>query len=250
MSDHQLLQRQWTAWVRDPENQTPPAGDPQRLAIYRDLFFNNVRGFLDATFPVSAAMLGESSWIALCRHFFASHRCHSPYFLDIPAEFLDWLAAQPQAEHPWLPELAHYEWLELALDIDPADVVAQPVEAIVAGLQQKYWEQARVSLSPVAQGRWYQFAVHRIRPLEDAPQPSPCGLIVFRNAQDSVGFIEVSALSLLLFQCLQQEETQPLREVLQRVFQAGGIPVTEAAITGALQVLQQWAEAGLVTGVN
>lgn len=250
MSDYRDLQLQWTNWIRKPESEPQPEGDPVRLAIYRDLFFNNVKGFLDATFPVCASLCGEQEWQALSRQFFSSHRCHSPYFLDIPAEFLQWLNERnSDGQRPWLPQLAHYEWLELAMDIAPETVKSADPEHMEHQLLSPDALQCRVTLSPVAEGHWYQYPVHRLSAEQSGPAPAPTGLIVFRNVADEVCFVEVSAFTLLLFQHLQSAVI-PLRDVILSVLEKGNIPASDAACQGAVQVLLQWIAAGLIIDVN
>ena len=81
-----------TAHLRDPANNLAPAGiEDRRLNIYRDLFFNNIEGFLASAFPVFKSLHDEQSWLNLVREFFAQHRCETPYFLSISEEFLDYI---------------------------------------------------------------------------------------------------------------------------------------------------------------
>jgi hypothetical protein len=49
-------------------------------------------------------VLGVRRWTRLVRAFFAQHRCATPWFCQIPEEFLRWLeTAQPQGLPPFLP---------------------------------------------------------------------------------------------------------------------------------------------------
>ena len=63
-------------------------------------------------------MLGEVRWRRLCRRFLRDGALHTPWFREIPQEFVRFLAALPAVRLPrWLAELAHYEWAELAVDV-------------------------------------------------------------------------------------------------------------------------------------
>src|SRR5690606_20077820 len=109
----------FAAHIRHPEGHPPPAGiDPDRMRVYRELFFNNVARLLAGNFPVIRRIHGER-WQALVRDFYRGHGCRTPLFPEIPREFLRWLAAG-QGRQPWLAELAHYEWVELALQVSEA----------------------------------------------------------------------------------------------------------------------------------
>jgi len=49
----QQEQYRFTAHIRDPEkNPAPDTIEDRRMAVYRDLFYNNVEGFLSRSFPV------------------------------------------------------------------------------------------------------------------------------------------------------------------------------------------------------
>ena len=168
----QDYQYAFAAHIRDPRANPRPAGvPPRRMRVYNELLFNNLEGFLLACFPVSRAVLGARRWRKLVRAFFAGHRCRTPFFRQIPEEFVEWLrgarAGHPE-DPPFLPDLAHYEWVELALDVSPLEPDCADIDRagdLLAG---------RPALNPVAMLLTYPYAVHRIgsrfRPA--APDPA------------------------------------------------------------------------------
>jgi hypothetical protein len=152
------LQFRFAAHLRDPQRQPPPAQiDPRRLQVYRELYFNNIQSLLAANFPVIASTLGEERWLPLVRAFCREHCAHTPLFPEIGQEFIHFLDQQPvRADAPWLLELAHYEWIELALKISDAPLPAHdPAGDLLA--------QAPV-LSPWCRALAYTWPVHRIAP--------------------------------------------------------------------------------------
>ncbi|MDP9198793.1 MAG: DNA-binding domain-containing protein, partial [Pseudomonadota bacterium] len=106
-------QRAFAAHLRDPDRVPAPADiEPRRMAIYRELFFNNLVDLLGGAFPVARRILGMDRWRRLVRDFYAGHQAHTPYFLELPREFADWLRARKtraEDEPAFLDELAHYE---------------------------------------------------------------------------------------------------------------------------------------------
>ena len=91
--EFQRLQRSFAAHLRDPERHPAPSGiEERRLTVYRQLFFNNINGFLEKGFPVLHSLYDEAGWRRLVRTFFDQHACASPYFLDIPEEFVTFLS--------------------------------------------------------------------------------------------------------------------------------------------------------------
>lgn len=240
----------FAAHIRDPE-QTPGPQDVEdrRMAIYRELFFNNVESFLSGTFPVLHKLMDEEAWLALARDFYKRHHCHSPLFLEIPREFLTYLEEErePQpADPPFLRELAHYEWVELALSV--AEEEEAPVDVAAEG---DLLEGAPV-LSSVAWPLTYQYPVHQIRPefQPDAPGEQPTYLLVYRDAEDEVGFLELNPVRARLFALLSDPQPLSGRGALERIAQELQHPDPEVVIQGGLGILAQWRDKGIVLGTR
>ena len=118
MGELSRLQKAFTEHLRDPGHVPVPAGlDERRMGIYSELIFNNVSSLLCDFFPVIRSILSDDAWRSMVRNFFISHQSQTPYFMALSGEFVEYLAqAQLSSELPgYLTELAHYEWVELAL---------------------------------------------------------------------------------------------------------------------------------------
>mgnify|MGYP006138349625 CR=1 FL=1 len=66
--------------------------------------------------------LSYFTWRALVRDFYREFRAGTPLFPELPREFIQYLQERGdgRGDPPWLLELAHYEWVELALSVAPA----------------------------------------------------------------------------------------------------------------------------------
>ena len=121
LPEFQRFQYAFTAHIRDPKAYPRPMGvEAWRMNVYNALLYNNTEGFLLACFPVLHRMLGKRKWARLVRGFFSIHRSRTPYFRQIPDEFIQYLQTEWQhAEgYPdYVLELAHYEWIELVLSV-------------------------------------------------------------------------------------------------------------------------------------
>ena len=96
--------------LRDPSHPPPPGIEERRLAIYRDLFFNNIESLLAGNFPVIRQTLGDDAWRRLVRSFYARHRSQTPLFPEIAREFIRFLETRTgDGGPPWLGVLAQYE---------------------------------------------------------------------------------------------------------------------------------------------
>ena len=112
-------QAAFAAHIRDPDGTPPPADvEPRRMAVYAELFFNNVEGLLAANFPVLRGLYEARDWRRLARDFYREHRSHTPLFTELAREFIRYLQERGErdaGDPPFLAELAHYEWSELAV---------------------------------------------------------------------------------------------------------------------------------------
>ncbi|HCO61067.1 MAG TPA: DUF2063 domain-containing protein [Porticoccaceae bacterium] len=206
----QQTQRAWAAYIRDPEVNPGPQGiEKRRLKIYRDLIFNNIESFLSSGFPILKSLMPEGQWQALVRDFIVKHQSHSPYFLEISQEFLTYLSDQapPQlAQWPFALELAHYEWVELALDVSTEVFPAVGVgQADPQALSDEDLLNGRPLISPLLWRLSYQYPVHRIGPdyQPQTPPNQPTCLLVYRDREEQVRFLESNAVTLRLLQLLE-----------------------------------------------
>lgn len=196
--------------LRDPSTVAPGGIDDRRLGVYRELLHNNIRSLLSGNFPVIQATLGEDAWRALVREFFATHRSRTPLFTEIGREFIAFLEQRTAeaGDPPWLAELAHYEWVELALQI--SDVMPPLLDAdgdLLEGIPM---------VSPQAWALAYQWPVHRIGPTYRPTQPAdaPTLLLVRRDVDGNVRFAQLSPLAFRLLQRLSANESGSGRDVL------------------------------------
>ncbi len=120
------LQYAFTRHIRDPQHAPAPEGiEDRRMAIYRDLLYRNVESFMANSFPVLRKIMADAAWHALIRDYFHTHQARTPLFPKMPYEFLQYLESGRGAlagDFPFLYELAHYEWVELALAMDMRDI--------------------------------------------------------------------------------------------------------------------------------
>lgn len=217
MPSFQQAQYRFAANIRDPHRNAGPTDvEDRRMQIYRDLFYNNVEGFLANAFPVIRKLSTDAVWHARVRDFFARHQSRTPEFHGLSEEFLKFLQ-QERGEHPddppYLVELAHYEWVELALGLSAAELtpeLADPNGDLLAALP---------VVSPLAWPLAYAFPVHRINPeYQPAEAPEqPTYLVVYRTRQDEVKFMEINAVSGRLLQLIEENPEATGHALLLRI---------------------------------
>ncbi len=241
----QETQFQFAGHLRDPYRRPAPADvEDRRLAIYRDLIYDNLEGFLASGFPVLKSILDGARWHGLVRDFLAEYRCQMPYFLEIGQEFLRYLqeARQPRGwEPPYMLELAHYEWVELALDT-ATDEVGGEARAPADPLN------TRFQVSPLAWRLSYSYPVHRVSAsfLPDAPVAGGVHLLVYRDRDDDVGFLEINQVVSRLIQLIEGRDGT-LRELLVELAREIHFEEQDEFLNFALPVVRQLCELSILS---
>ena len=240
------------AHIRDPERVPPPPGiEERRLKIYRELFFNNVENMLAGNFPVLRRIYGDDGWPTLIRAFYRDHDCQTPLFTELAREFLRYLQVRAEDDAgsddpPWLQELAHYEWVELALQISEArndDIPHDPDGDLLDG---------RPLVSPLAWPLAYVWPVHRIGPdyRPDTPPAAPTLLMLRREADGTVSFHALTPLSFRLLQRLDAEpDLSGLGQLRALATEAGAADAEAFAREGAAMLAHMRAE-GTILGTR
>ncbi|MEY3201885.1 MAG: hypothetical protein RIR70_1435 [Pseudomonadota bacterium] len=239
MRSFQHFQHEFSCHIRDPRRTRLPAGvSPRRMAIYGELLFNNLTGFLDACFPVTHQILGTRRWRQLQRDFYREARCQTPYFREIPREFLGWL---PEKAGPaWLKALAHYEWVELHLDVMDCDVPPHdPGGDLIANIP---------LLTPALMNLTYDWPVQCIGPDYRPRKPCPTNLLVYRDCEDEVRFIELNPISARLVDLLSEGHTG--RAVCQVIASELGHTDPQTVICHGTALLGRLRDAGAILGTR
>jgi hypothetical protein len=246
--DFSEKQREFCAYIRDPQHNPAPADvDNRRMAAYRELFFNNIENFLSGNFPVLRSLLDDEQWQALVQDFFAVHECRTPYFSEIAEEFLAYLEYERQqpGDLPFMLELAHYEWVEMALANSKDELIVN--EPDLGDLRGK-----NISLSSLAWPLIYRFPVQRISPsfLPLSPPEEPVCLIVHRNLEDQVRFIEITPATYSLLQLVQEKGGLSAEFYLNRMATNMQPPDPESIRKGGLRILTELAEKNIITVIR
>ncbi len=249
--DFQRVQEEFCAHLRDPRhNPRPEDVEERRMAVYRDLFFKNIQGFVERSFPMTARLLGPDALHELSYAFFSQHGCRTPYFHKIGQEFVDYLSREHVGEPdvpPFLAELAHHEWTDVRVRISAEAVPHDPDRIDPDGDLLEH----PVVLSPGSELCIYAYPVHRIDPDHQPQQKpeSPTFLFAFRDSAEKVRFMELNPVTARLIALLKDQPDIPARSQLDRIAAELGRDSPEAVVDGGRQVLERLRERGAILGV-
>ena len=243
LPEFQRYQLDFAAHIRDPKVHPRPAGvEARRMKIYNELLYSNVESFLLACFPVLRKVLGVRKWARLVRAFFSTHRSRTPYFRQIPDEFIQFLQNEwtpPDGYPPYLLALAHYEWIELVLSVSNRNVDCR-VDAtgdLLRGVP---------VLNPVLASLRYDWPVHCIAPRRKV-QPAETYLLVFRDENDQVEFIEINAFTARLL-ALLESGTLSGRAALKQVAAESRHPDPALVLQAGSALLEDLRARGAIVG--
>lgn len=243
-------QLQFTANLREPDRYPMPNDvEPARMELYQTIFFQNIHGILSRAFPVLKSMHQEDNWNAIVRDFFAKHKAKSPTYHEIPEEFLHYLSyVRHQDNDPaWMYELAHYEWLELSLELSPmslGDVIHQQNGNLLNEIP---------IISPLAWLQVYQFPVHTIsvQSIPETQPENPTFLIVYRNWNDAVEFMHINDFTHALLSILHQENACLTgREALDCLVSISNHPNPAMVIQGGSLLLENLRDRHIILGTR
>lgn len=241
------VQNKFMDYIKNPSNPLPEGIEKRRMSVYRELFFNNIKGFVSNAFPVLETLYTEEQWDDLIQSFFATHDCQTPIFVEIAQEFLVFLQSEyePKDYDPvFMLDLAHYEWLELIVSVAQA-------QRNLTQLRAEEIESATLCLSDFAKVAQYAFDVQHIsvdyQPIE--PLETPRFYCVYRDKDEEVSFLQLTPLTAQVLSFIEHEvETSfaALTSWLEQMY-----PQMELAEIqqGCLHLMQQMAEKQIVLSV-
>lgn len=245
------IQYAFTQHVRNPEKYPRPDDvEARRMNIYNELLYNNVEDFMSSAYPVLREITPDEKWHRLIRDYFEHHHASTPLFQEMPREFLKYLMQerQPEADdYLFMLELAHYEWVELALSVTDHEIDFSGIDKegdLLDGVP---------VLSPIAWPLSYQFPVHQITTefLPEQAGEQPAHLVVYRDLDDDVHFLEINAVTAQMLQLISGENnTLTTRQILLSIAEHLNHPNPDVVLQGGLQILHDLKNRNVILGVN
>jgi uncharacterized protein len=250
MQDFQRYQIAFTAHIRNPHANKKPVGVVDaRMAVYREIVFTNLVNSVSTCFPVCRQILGNTAWEILVRQFFSQHQATTPLFREIPQQLVQFM--QSREENPlFIKQLAHYEWVELAVASLPT--ATQKLSKATNLMQEVPIFAPHMLLE-------YDFAVHQISK-KNQPKANPKSnaksnpklsektyLLVYRNVDFVVKFIELNAMTFQLLNIIEQNN-MPAEPALMRLAEHVPQLAPEIILKFGAETLQDLVNQGAILG--
>lgn len=246
----QQTQYNFASHIRNPQlNPRPGDVEARRMNIYNELFYTNVEGFMSNSFPVLREIMTDESWHRLIRSYFHTHKAKTPLFPEMPREFLYYLEHEHQPaedDYPFMLELAHYEWAELALSLSDHEL---DTNLDIAGIDLL---NTIPVLSPLAWLLSYQFPVHQIGPdfLPDQADEQTTFLLLYRDTEDEVHFMELNPVTARLLHLISEQQQTTSKQMLEGIATELNHPSSDMVIDGGLQILHDLFTRNVLSPLN
>jgi len=237
------IQHSFIDYIKEPSRPLPVGTEARRMKVYRDLFFNNIEGFISSGFPVMKSLYSEDAWQALVQEFFATHDCQSPIFIDIAQEFVIFLQSEYQLKEQdprFSLELAHYEYMELVISVAKDN----PSQAQITGnVGTEY-----LCLSDTAKVLQYSYDVEHISEhyQPELPTPTPQYFCLYRDSEDEVVFLRLNPLAAQVLGYLSQSERVTFDNIVAWLFSTYPDMEESILIKGCREMIEGLANKGVI----
>ncbi len=237
------VQQSFMDYIKEPSRPLPIGTEARRMKVYRDLFFNNIDGFISSGFPVLKSLYSHDAWQALVQDFFVTHDCQSPIFVDIAQEFVIFLQSEYELKEDdprFLLELAHYEYMELVISVAKDN----PSQVKITGSVGTEC----LCLSDTAKVLQYSYDVEHISEQyqPELPTPTPQYFCLYRDSEDEVVFLRLNPLAAQVLGYLSQSESVTFDTLVAWLFSAYPDMEESILIKGCREMIEGLANKGVI----
>lgn len=225
--------------------------DPRGVKIYANLIDLNRLDLMASIYPHCKKLLGKN-FRAIVLDYMETMPPDHFNFNQAARKFPQFMAEHAEVElrkKPFLAELADYEWIELAVLENDAEIeftaVKNPASATVIDPVQ--FAQTVPRLNPTVVLRAYRYPISKIVDAleEDVKLPRRQKLeasyvLAFRNPEHLCEYLEISELTYILLSALEKNNKLTYGEMIAMACEGASDP--EATVTDFLAMLEQLAE--------
>jgi hypothetical protein len=221
------------------------AGDgPRRLGLYRQLVRHNVVNVVSTMLEHTCVRLDAhvpGEFARTVAAFLAAVGPRTPHLRDVPAELLAWAAPRWREDTripAWLVDHAELELVDFTIGVAPRPPAPPPLADVTA-------DRALVFGDPrvIVHLDW---AVHERRGEE--PEPRAVHLLVYRDAQHAVRYLELTPLASQILERLFAG--RPLAAAMVEACAATGHAMDDSVLGGAARLLADLGERGVLLGAR
>jgi hypothetical protein len=219
---------------------------PRRLGLYRQLVRHNVVNVVGTMLERTRARLDAhvpGEFDRSVDGFLASQGPRTPHLRDVPSELLSWAAPRWRADAripAWLPDHAELELVDFTIGVAPRPPEPPPLAEVTADRSLVFGD-PRIIVH-------LEWAVHESREVDEQPAKRPVHLLVYRDAQHAVRYLELTPLASSILELLFAG--RPLAKAMVEACASSGHPMDDAVLGGAARLLADLGERGVLLGAR
>lgn len=221
---------------------------PRRLGLYRMLVRHNVVNVIGTMLERTRSRLehhGAGAFDRSVDAFLAAQGPRTPHLRDVPSELLAWTAPRWRSDQRiprWLADYAEYELVDFTIGVAPRPAPPPPLADVTA-------DRALVFADPrvIVHLGW---AVHLMAAddLAAVPEERPVSLLVYRATDHTTRFLDLTPLAAAILERLFAG--CPLANAMTEACAAASMPLDNAVLAGAAQLLADLGERGVLLGAR
>ncbi len=228
---------------------------PRRLGLYRQLVRHNVVNVVETMLERTRARLDlhvPGEFDRTVAAFLAAHGPRTPHLRDVPGELLAWAAPRWRADAripSWLPDHAELELVDFTIGVAPRAAEPPPLADVTADRALVFGDpRVIVHLGWAVHPVGYHEARHERRESEEAPEQRAVHLLVYRDAEHVVRYLELTPLASEILERLFAGS--PLAQAMVDACAASNHPMNDAVLGGAARLLADLGERGVLLGAR
>ena len=243
LTDFRQFQFALARHLRDPLSVPAPMGvTPADAKVCTADMVQHLRQVLEPAFPLTHALLGDDIWEHAVRLFIKTGPSHTPWASTTQRAFVEHLCESPEVQNlpAWLQDLAHFEWLQNAVNTTP---VQWPSAALHHEVMQH-----PVVLNPTHVEAAYEWPVNHINTDHLPDDMQRVYVTVLRDVHDELHVFESSLFRGQLIDLLRQGQTgeQAFRALARWLSH----PDVDAFVAEGAEVMAQLQREGVVLGAR
>jgi hypothetical protein len=243
LNDFRQFQFALARHLRDPLGVSAPVGVSlaDAAACTQDMV-THVSEVLVPAFPVTCALLGDEMWEHAVRLFLRDAQPHTPWASTTQRAFVDHVCENPDMQRlpAWLQDLAHFEWLQNAVNTTPVSWPACDAAADVM--------HHAVVLNPTHVEAAYEWPVHSIDTDHQPDDMQSTYVSMLRDKDDTLHVLESSVFRGQLIDLLRDGQSGEQAFMVLAMWLSH--PEPEAFVREGAEVMAQLQREGIVLGAR
>jgi len=241
LNDFRQFQFALARHLRDPLGVSAPVGvSLADAAVCTQDIVTHVSEVLAPAFPVTCALLGDEMWEHAVRLFLKDAQPHTPWASSTQRAFVDHVCESPDMPRlpAWLQDLAHFEWLQNAVNTPPVSWPACDADADVM--------HHAVVLNPTHVEAAYEWPVHGIDTDHQPDDMQSTYVSMLRDKDDTLPVLESSVFRGQLIDLLRDGQSGEQAFMVLAMWLSH--PEPEAFVREGAEVMAQLQREGVVLG--